>query len=61
MLSRSAQTYFVEETYEYPMLIGMDADERLLPLSEIETPEFDLSIMADLQSTLELLDIIRSE
>jgi iron(III) transport system substrate-binding protein len=61
MLSRSAQTYFVEETYEYPMLVGMEADERLVPLSEIETPEFDLSIMADLQGTLELLDLIRSE
>jgi iron(III) transport system substrate-binding protein len=61
MLSRSAQTYFVEETYEYPMLIGVEADERLLPLSEIHSPDLDLSIMADLQGTLELLDAIRSE
>lgn len=61
MLSRTAQTYFVEETFEYPMLIGVEADERLVPLSEIQTPEIDLGIMSDLEGTLELLDTIRSE
>jgi len=58
LLSRSAQTYFVEETYEYPLVIGMEADERLVPLEEIVTPEIDLSDLADLETTLELLDEI---
>lgn len=60
LLSRSAQTYFVEETFEYPMLLGMDADPRLKPLSEIETPDIDLSDLDDLQGTLDLLDEVLS-
>lgn len=56
LLSRSAQTYFAEETFEYPLLIGLDADPRLKPLSEIETPALDLSDLDDLQGTLDLLD-----
>ncbi len=56
LLSRTAQTYFVEETYEYPLLLGMDADPRLKPLAEIETPDVDLSDLDDLEATLDLLD-----
>jgi iron(III) transport system substrate-binding protein len=58
LLSRTAQTYFVEETYEYPLLLGMDADPRLKPLAEIETPEVDLSDLDDLEATLDLLDAV---
>jgi iron(III) transport system substrate-binding protein len=56
LLSRTAQTYFSEQTYEYPLLLGMDADPRLKPLAEIETPEVDLSDLDDLEATLDLLD-----
>lgn len=56
LLSRPAQTYFIEETFEYPLLIGMEADPRLKPLDEIETPDVNLSDLDDLQGTLELLD-----
>lgn len=56
LLSRSAQQYFVEETFEYPLLIGVEADSRLTPLAEIETPQIDLSNLADLTETLQLLD-----
>jgi iron(III) transport system substrate-binding protein len=56
LLSRTAQTYFAEETYEYPMVIGVEADERLVPLEDIKTPEVDLSDLSDLQGTLEILD-----
>ncbi len=56
LLSRSAQSYFAENTYEYPLLLGMEADPRLKPLAEIETPDVDLSDLRDLQGTLELLD-----
>lgn len=56
LLSRPAQTYFAEETFEYPLLIGVEADERLLPLEDILTPEIDLSDLSDLQATLDLLD-----
>lgn len=56
LLSNSAQRYFVEETFEYPLLVGMAADPRLKPLDEIETPAVDLSDLDDLEGTLELLD-----
>lgn len=56
LLSRSAQSYFAENTYEYPLLIGFEADPRLKPLDEIETPNVNLSDLNDLQGTLELLD-----
>lgn len=61
LLSRPSQVYFAEETYEYPLLMGVDADERLLPLDELETPEIDLSDLADLETTLEILDEVLSE
>lgn len=56
LLSRTAQAYFAEETFEYPLLIGFDADPRLKPLDEIETPDISLSDLDDLQGTLDLLD-----
>lgn len=61
LLSRSSQIYFAEETFEYPLLLGVDADERLLPLEELETPELDLSDLAGLESTLEILDEVISQ
>ena len=61
LLSRTGQTYFVEETFEYPLLIGMEADERLKPLSEIETPDVDLSDLDDLEATLEILDEVLNQ
>lgn len=61
LLSRSAQTYFAEQTFEYPLLIGMEADPRLKPLAEIETPVLDLSDLDDLQGTLDLLDEVLNQ
>ena len=54
-LSKEAQQYFAEETYEYPLVEGVDTDEELVPLSEIQSPKIDLSNLDDLQGTLELL------
>jgi iron(III) transport system substrate-binding protein len=55
LLGETAQRYFAEETYEYPLVEGIGADERLPPLADIQTPEMDLSDLDDLQGTLELL------
>ncbi len=55
LLSTESQTYFAEETYEYPLVEGIAADERLTPLSEIASPDIDLSDLADLEGTLELM------
>ncbi|ACZ40608.1 extracellular solute-binding protein family 1 [Sphaerobacter thermophilus DSM 20745] len=55
MLSPEAQTYFAEETHEYPLVAGVPTDPNLVPLSEIQTPDIDLSDLADLEATLEML------
>lgn len=55
LLSEAGQTYFSEETFEYPLVTGIDADPRLVPLNEIETPDIDLSDLDDLAGTLQLL------
>jgi iron(III) transport system substrate-binding protein len=55
LLSDRAQRYFAEETYEYPLIDGVPADPRLLPLGRIEHPGVDLSALSDLEGTLELL------
>ena len=44
------QTYFSEDTFEYPVVEGYEPKEDLVPLAEIQSPELDLS---DLGGTLE--------
>ncbi|MEX2247090.1 MAG: iron ABC transporter substrate-binding protein [Dehalococcoidia bacterium] len=55
LLSEEAQQYFAETTYEYPLSAGVPADPRLVPLSELATPDIDLGDLADLEGTLDLL------
>ena len=47
LLSESSQTYFATETYEYPLITGVSADEGLVPLDDISTPDIDLSRLAE--------------
>ena len=55
LLSPDAQEYFATETYEYPLIEGVAVDPRLPALSEIESPNIDLSDLQDLDGTLDLL------
>lgn len=55
LLSAEAQQYFANETYEYPLVPGVTPDPNLVPLDEIQTPDIDLSDLADLEGTLRLL------
>lgn len=55
LLSRTGEEYFGEETVEYPLQRGAQADERLVPLDEIGAPDIDLSDLADLQGTIALM------
>ena len=55
LLSSDAQEYFADETKEYPLVEGVEADPALTPLEDIGTPEIDLSELSDLEGTLELL------
>ena len=55
LLGDEAQAYFASETFEYPLIEGVEADPRLPELASIEAPSIDLSALADLQGTVELL------
>jgi iron(III) transport system substrate-binding protein len=55
LLGPDAQAYFAAETFEYPLIDGVEHDPGLPSLDEIGTPEIDLSDLSDLEGTLELL------
>ena len=55
LLSEEAQSFFATGTYEYPLIEGVATDPALPTLSEIGTPDLDLSELSDLEGTLELL------
>jgi iron(III) transport system substrate-binding protein len=55
LLGAEAQTYFGETTFEFPLIDGIAADPRLPAIDSIDTPAVDLSELADLQGTVELL------
>lgn len=48
LLSQGAQEYFASETFEYPLIDGVDPIAGLPALSEIEAPDLDLSALAEL-------------
>lgn len=55
LVSEAAQRYFVDQTFEYPLLPGIDAPEGLPSLESLLTPELDLSDLDDLATTQRLL------
>ncbi len=61
LLSDEAQTYFSEQTNEYPLVAGVPTTaEGLLPLADVNTPDIDLTDLDDLQGTLELLQEVNA-
>lgn len=56
LLSDTAQEYFAQATYEYPLVATVDPSVDLPALADIETPEIDLSDLADLQGTLDMIE-----
>jgi iron(III) transport system substrate-binding protein len=55
LLSEKAQTYFAEQTAEYPLAAEVEPAFELQPLEEIAGPEIDLNDLDDLEGTVELL------
>ncbi|MGC9541554.1 iron ABC transporter substrate-binding protein [Streptomyces sp. UG1] len=56
LLSKEAQTYFAEETKEYPLAAGVTSPVRDLPaLDSLQAPDIDLSKLESLQETLAML------
>ena len=55
LVSDQAQQYFVNETFEYPVVSTVAANADVKALSEIEPPAIDLNKLEDLQGTLKLM------
>ena len=55
LLSETGQSYFAEQTREYPLIAGVPAADDLTPLAEIPAPKVDLSDLDSLEQTLELI------
>jgi iron(III) transport system substrate-binding protein len=51
LVDEEAQTYFADETFEYPLVAGVAANPQLPPLDSLSTPDLDLSLLA---TTLDL-------
>ncbi|WP_208921454.1 iron ABC transporter substrate-binding protein [Streptomyces capitiformicae] len=55
LLGMPAQTYFAQETYEYPLVAGVASAPGLPKLSSLNTPDIDLGDLDDLQTTIEMI------
>jgi iron(III) transport system substrate-binding protein len=56
MLSPTAQQYFVDVTFEYPVIETIAATEGLPPLATLRGPDIELAELADLPGTLAMLE-----
>ncbi len=57
LLERSSQEYFVEETFEYPLVEGVEPVADLPALEELEAPEVDVDALGSgFAATQELID-----
>ena len=59
MLSRDAQQYFADETFEYPLVEGVESQRGLVPLSEIRNPTVPMRELADLEGPQAILRELR--
>ena len=55
MLSQVAQRYFAGQTFEYPLVEGVNTSRLLVPLDETSRPDILPGDMADLEGTVKLL------
>ena len=55
LLSEKGQTYFAEETNEYPMISGAPSPAGLPALKDIKVPDVDLNKLDDLATTVKMI------
>jgi iron(III) transport system substrate-binding protein len=55
LLKQSSQNYFAQETNEYPLVKGIAAPSKQVPISKLNPPNVNLTDLDDLPATLNLL------
>lgn len=55
LLGSAGQSYFAEQTHEYPLIDGVALDPALPALAELEVPEIDLNDLDTLAATVEMI------
>lgn len=55
LVSEAGQTFFVEETYEYPVVDGIADPEGIPALEDLDGPDLDLTDLESLEATQALL------
>jgi iron(III) transport system substrate-binding protein len=55
LVSAEGQQYFVDETYEYPLVPGIDPPAGLPTLADLRNPGLDLADLDSLQETVDLI------
>jgi len=55
LLDRTAQTFFAEKNFEFPLASGVQPLPSLPKLSEVQSPDIDLSDLSHLDETLAML------
>ena len=55
MLSDSAQQWFVDTTYEYPLIAGVDGPDGVPAIADVQGPDIPLAELEDLPGTLQML------
>lgn len=56
LLSETGQKYFADETYEYPLVDGVEGPEGVPRLDSLNVPDVDLSQLGTVEETAALLD-----
>ena len=55
MLSKVGQQYFAGQTFEYPLVEGVNTPKALTPLSGFSQPDIAIKDLGDLKGTQDLL------
>ena len=55
LLSAEAQEYFAVETFEYPLIPGVEPIGDLPTIDELDVPEIEFSELGDLEPTIDLM------
>ena len=61
LLSEEGQTYFRDETNEYPVAAGVEPRVDLPPLDELNPPSLALTSLSDLEGTIALLEKVGAQ